>query len=99
MSRSFGEDLRGVIYGADSLRFILAMAEYYHALHLGRPARKQWQAVEEIADKMNEYWVPVTYENPGPGVRILDGLSRTQQRAALTRCRGARVRQEDGNEK
>ena len=93
------EDLRGVIYGADSLRFILAMAEYYHALHLGRPARKQWLALEETADKLNEYWVPVTYENPGPGVRILDGLSRTQQRAALTRCRGARLRQKEGNEK
>ena len=94
-----GEDLRGVIYGADSLRFILAMAEYYHALHLGRSGERQWRALEEIADKLNEYWVPVTYENPGPGVRILDGLSRTQQRTALTRCRGARLRQEEGNEK
>ncbi|MBO4290753.1 MAG: hypothetical protein J5898_02460, partial [Lachnospiraceae bacterium] len=81
-------------YGADTLRFILAMADYYHALYLGRSGEKQWQTVEKTADKLNEYWVPLAYENPTPGIQIPDALSRTQQRQALTRCRGARIQKQ-----
>ena len=73
------------------MRFILAMAEYYHQRYLGKTGEKYWIELEKTADKLNEYWVPVTYESTTPGVQILDALSRTQQRHALTRCRGARL--------
>ena len=88
-----GEDLRGLLYGYDSCCLLTALAEYYEALRTGSNDNPAWRAVERYAARMSEYFMPVTYEDPTPGVHILDALSRTQLRMTLTRCRAYRKSQ------
>ena len=97
MEYRIGEDLRGALYGAEMLRIQYALLNYHNALRLGRSGSREWLAVEKSAAKLNEWYIPVTYENPTPGVQIKDGLSRSQLRMCITRCRGARIRAEKGN--
>lgn len=87
-----GEDCRGLIYGADTMRFLLRAVEYYEALRCGGDSVREWHAFERIAEKMSEYYVPVTYEFATPGMSFGDALSRTDLRILLTRCRAERVK-------
>ena len=96
MEYRIGEDLRGALYGAEMLRIQYALLNYHNALRLGRSGSREWQAVEKTAARLNEWYIPVTYENPTPGIQIKDGLSRSQLRMCITRCRGARIKAKKG---
>jgi len=99
MEYRIGEDLRGALYGAEMLRLEYVLLNYHNALRLGRSGSREWLAVEKTAARLNEWLVPATYENPGPGVQIKDGLSRSQLRMCITRCRGARIKDIKSNMK
>ncbi len=90
-----GEDLRGVIYGADTMRLLQLVVEYHNALFRGEDGETLWNQIESVTAKMSDYYVPVTYENPTPGVQIKDALTRTQLRMLITRCRGARIQSKE----
>ncbi|MBE6371408.1 MAG: DUF4838 domain-containing protein [Lentisphaerae bacterium] len=92
MEYRIGEDLRGALYGAEILRLEYVLLNYHNALRLGRRGSREWLAVEKTAARLNEWYIPLTYENPTPGVQIKDGLSRSQLRMCITRCRGARIK-------
>ncbi|MBQ9336635.1 MAG: DUF4838 domain-containing protein [Lentisphaeria bacterium] len=90
MEYRLGENLRGLVYGRDLYRIEAALMEYYRACRLGKDEDRYWAEVETLCDILNQYHVPVTYENPGPGVSCKDALSRSQLRRTITRCRGER---------
>ena len=87
-----GEDLRGAIYGAEMLRIFQYFMELHYAFLKEKDASEEWTRLEKCADTLNDMLVPVTYENPTPGLQILDGLTRAQVRPYLTRARGEMIR-------
>ncbi|OQA87198.1 MAG: hypothetical protein BWY31_00910 [Lentisphaerae bacterium ADurb.Bin242] len=90
-----GEDIRGLVYGLDTLRLLQRIVEYHDALYRGMKGEKQWEKIEELASKMSGCYVPIAYEGSAPGVQVKDALTRTQLRMLITRCRGARIRQKE----
>lgn len=94
MEYRLGEDLRGMLYGAEIFRLEYNLLKYHNALRLGKNGGREWQQVEQSASKLNEMLVPVTYDKPAPGMGIQDGLTRSQLRMCVTRCRGYRIRQQ-----
>ena len=63
-------------------------------MRFGKASNKIWQQIEETASRLNEMYMPVTYEKPTPGVNVLDGLTRSQLRMTITRYRGQRIKEE-----
>lgn len=92
--RRLGEDRRLVRYGVDTMGLMTATVAYHDALCRddASAAQEAWAEVERLAVAMDAYWVPVDYEYPGPGLSCRDGLSRTQLRELIGRCRSARQR-------
>ena len=94
-----GEDLRGAIYGAEMLRIFQYFMEFRCAFLKGEDAFEQWERLDRCADTLNEMFVPVTYENPTPGVQVLDGLTRSQVRSWLTHARSEMLRRKKEQQK
>ena len=92
LEHRIGEDLRGAVYGAEMLRIFLYFMELHYAFLKGKDPSGKWEQLEQCAETLNEMWIPVTYENPTPGLQILDGLTRAQVRQYLTRARGVMIR-------
>ena len=88
------EDLRGLLYGAEILRLEYLLLKYHNLMRVGKSSNKIWQQIEETASRLNEMYMPVTYEKPTPGVNVLDGLTRSQLRMTITRYRGQRIKEE-----
>lgn len=84
-----GEDLRGLIYGRDSMWLMLALCSYHMELQRGGKGNQEWELVEQVATRLASSYVPLSFENP-TGIICKDGLTRTQLRKVLTRCRGVR---------
>lgn len=87
------EDLRGLLYGAEILRLEYLLLKYHNSMRYGKSSNKTWQQIEECASRLNEMYMPVTYEKPTPGVNVLDGLTRSQLRMTITRYRGQRIKE------
>lgn len=87
-----GESKRMLVYGVDMMRIMLQILKYHDSLHKKdlSAADSLWQEVEAIASKMETYFLPIKFENPGPGIVSPDALTRTQLRGVIARCRGAR---------
>ena len=88
-----GEDLRGLTYGAEVFRLEYRLLKYHNALRCGRPGDREWADVEDSVTCLNAMYVPVTYDKPASGFTVQDGLTRSQLRMCITRCRGWRLRQ------
>jgi hypothetical protein len=76
------EDARQFRYGDDSLRFYEAMARVYEADRHGdnTAVAASWVDVQRYAESLHSYVVPFSWEDPGPGFGVRDGLQRTQLR-------------------
>jgi hypothetical protein len=83
------EDRKGLIYGADTMELMVSLLEYHNSLlHKDKAAAaKAWKIIERVADKMDSYYVPVKFDQPGPGVKCLDALTRSQLRLTVSLCR------------
>ena len=92
MEYRLGEDLRGMLYGVELFRLEYVLLKYHDALRTGKNGDREWADVEACASRLNEMYVPVTYDKPASGFTVLDGLTRTQLRMCITRCRGYRVK-------
>jgi hypothetical protein len=94
LERRIGESRRLLAYGIDTLRLMLLMLEYRTALYNRDQyaAGLLWEEVESVSEKMSLYFVPLKFENPGPGLASPDGLTRTQLRPVIARCRRARLK-------
>lgn len=92
LEHRIGESRRLLIYGIDTINLMLLMLEYRTALYLENctEASLLWEKIEEVSDRMSLYYIPVKFENPGPGLVSPDALTRTQLRPVIARCRKAR---------
>lgn len=88
-----GDDRRGLLYGLDTMRLMTAVLAYHDALRRGAggEAEAAWAASEEAADRLDASWIPMGWEYPGAGSECQDGLTRTQLREVLRRCRRHRA--------
>ena len=84
------EDRRLLIYGIDTMKIMTYLVEYHNAMYESKneKAAKLWQDIERVADKMDSYFLPISYDWPGTGLNSPDALSRTQVREILARIRG-----------
>lgn len=78
--RRLEEDARSFRYGDESFRFYWAVAQIHDAEWQGndKAARRIWREVSRLAVSLDSYYVPFDYEHPGPGVRAMTGLARSQ---------------------
>lgn len=84
-----GEDRRGLIYGLDTMRLMTYVAMYHEALRItdNQAAIDAWEKVEQTSEALDAYYIPMTFDYPGPGFESKDALTRTQLRDVLRRCR------------
>jgi len=90
--KRLGEDRRLLIYGLDVMMIMTEMTAYHDALSRGdqATAKSTWKRLEKIADKLDSYYVPISYEQPGAGLVSHDALTRSQLRECMRRCRRLR---------
>jgi hypothetical protein len=88
-----GEDRRLMTYGLDTLTIMTELVCYYEALRVDDQTQAEihWGAIESVAEKLDGYFVPMTFDWPGPGFECRDGLTRSQVREVLRRCRKYRL--------
>ena len=94
VAKRLAEDIRLLGYGADVMGLTLWLLTYYHALHEGRnlDAKNVWSKIEDAAERLEGYVIPIDYESPGPGLRVRDALDRSQLAPVVQRCRVYRQR-------
>jgi hypothetical protein len=87
--KRLSEDRRLLRYGQDTMKLMTGLAEYHNALYLGDDAAagKLWHAIDALADSMDQYYLPIGYEWPGPGLESKDALTRTQTGELIGRIR------------
>ena len=87
--KNLSEDRRLLRYGLDTMHIMTLLVQYHNACYLGEnsEALKFWKSIEKSADKMDQYYVPIGYNWPGPGLVSTDALSRTQTRALIAKIR------------
>ena len=89
----FGEDRSLLLYGMDIMKIMTALVTYHNALYCGntREANSAWKETEITAESLDSYFIPIDFEWPGPGLESKDGLTRSQLRGLLRRCRKHRT--------
>lgn len=94
IERNLGEDKRLLIYGLDTLRMMHRLGAYHNALYERDAARtgRLWQEIEQLEDKLESYYMPLTYDNPKVGLMSRDALTRTQLGDVIRRCRQYRLK-------
>ena len=87
------EDKRGLIYGVDSHKLLFRMWQYYHALYRKDAAREEmlWADIERLEKKLEEYYMPITFDFTYMGVISKSALERTQLQDMVWKCRQARM--------
>lgn len=87
-----GEDYRLLIYGLDTMKIMTELVAYHDALFKNylKYAERIWQKIERIAEKLDSYYIPIGFEEPGAGLISKDALTRTQVRYLLRRIRKSR---------
>ena len=98
---ALGEDRRLLRYGCDTMELMTETVRYHQALAANRDADAAgiWICIEKVADRLDSYWVPIDYEYPGAGLHSRDGLTRSQLRDLLARCRRSQPKMKIGVER
>ncbi len=80
-----GEDRRLLIYGLDTMKLMTELIVYHDALYREDVAtvKSSWRKIEEVAEALDSYFLPMSYEWPGTGLDSKDALTRTQLRKHL----------------
>lgn len=86
--RHLGEDRRLLLYGIDTMELMTLMVEYHQALYEDnlKLSESAWQKIESTAKDLDSYYIPIRYDEPGPGFESMDALTRTQLRELIYRC-------------
>ena len=92
--KSLLEDKRGVIYGVDSHKLLFRMWQYYDALYNKDVAREEmlWADIEKLEKKLEEYYMPITFDYTYMGIISKSALERTQLQDMVGKCRQARIK-------
>lgn len=90
-----GEDRRFLVYGIDTMTLMTEFAAYYNALYNKNltEANEIWEKIEQTAEKLDSYYIPLSFEHTKVGVTCRDALTRTQLRDLLKRCGKQRIDQ------
>ena len=90
--RALSEDKRSMLYGLDSYRLLLRLAQYYNALYQNNKdaADTLWSQVEALENKLESYYMPLTFTTESIEIISNDALTRTQLTATVQRCRAQR---------
>jgi hypothetical protein len=88
-----GEDRRLLIYGLDTMTLMTEFTAYHDALYRDdrTAAETAWAQIEQTAEKLDSYFMPIGFEQPGAGLESKDALTRTQLRDLIRRCRKCRL--------
>lgn len=87
-----GEDKRSLLYALHTMKLMADLVAYHSALlHEKDDVERLWRDIEETSETMDCYYVPISYENPAPGIESKDALTRTQLRDVILRCTIART--------
>jgi len=99
IQRNLEEDKRLMIYGMDTMRLMYLMGAYYNAMYNGDAVRSDelWGEIERLEDKMESYYMPLTFACPKVELICKDALTRTQLKDCIRQCRKYRVKMLHGN--
>lgn len=86
------DDIRYMIYGLDTMKFTKLLTEYHYKTRQGENTDSLWAEIEELYDKLDSYFVPITFDNGITEVECRDALTRTQLRSVADRYRMMRNR-------
>ncbi len=89
------EDQRQLLYGRDTMALMTELVAYHRALGQNRPGSDIFRRVEDLAARMESYYMPLGFEFPKPVMFCKDGLARTQLRDVISRCRAYRNEKQD----
>ena len=89
------EDLRLLVYGTDTMQLMLRMGQYYTALYAGRDDRAAllWRQIDTLEQRLEQYYMPLTFSTDCLDLISNDALTRTQLREVIARCRKIRIDQ------
>jgi hypothetical protein len=92
VDRRLGDDRRLLRYGIDVMTVMTELLAYHEALAKddSDEAEASWKVVEQAADALDSYFLPIGYEWPGPGLVSKDALTRSQLDHTIDRCRLSR---------
>lgn len=87
-----GEDRRMLRYGLDTMSLMTDITDYHNALYNEDSGKAEilWRRIEQTANDMDMYYIPIGYEQPGAGLVSKDALTRTQLRGVVSLCRAHR---------
>jgi hypothetical protein len=93
VAKRLSEDLRLLMYGVDVQDLTVALLAYYEALRHRQTgeAAALWAGIETVAERLEQYVIPLGFAHNGPGLSIRDGLDRSQLGAIVQRCRKFRM--------
>lgn len=81
------EDIRFITYGLDTMRLTKSIIEYHNKMLKNEDTQVLWNEIEELYDKLNSYYIPITFSNSVPETECRDALTRTQLRPVADRYR------------
>ena len=87
------EDLRLLVYGTDTMQLMLRMGQYYTALYAGCDDRAAllWRQIDTLEQRLEQYYMPLTFSTDCLDLISNDALTRTQLREVIARCRKFRI--------
>ena len=88
------EDKRSLIYGKETYALSLRLGQYYNALYSGDEARSDmlWKEIEILEERLEGYYLPITFSVSYMGMISKDALERTQLGNTVARCRQMRIK-------
>ena len=89
------KDLRLLVYGTDTMQLMLRMGQYYTALYAGSDDRAAllWRQIDTLEQRLEQYYMPLTFSTDCLDLISNDALTRTQLREVIARCRKFRIDQ------
>jgi hypothetical protein len=83
-----GEDRRLLLYGIDTMVLMTEFVAYHDAIQKhDETARSIWKKIEQTAEALDSYYIPIEFECYEAGFVSKDALTRTQLRDLVRRCR------------
>ncbi len=91
--KRLADDRRLMIYGIDTMMIMTELVAYNDALFHDdhTAAERAWAEVEQTANRMDSYYMPLTFVDYEVGIETRDALTRSQVRELLSRCRKYRL--------
>lgn len=84
------DDIRGLLYGIDTMKLTRAVTEYHYKTLKGENTDVLWNEIEALYDKTDSYYMPIGFDNNIAETFCFDALTRIQLRGTINRYRSNR---------